>query len=571
MPPRAPEYDVDRDRRAAADRSFNVLLLPPRVLSLRRRAGSVLPGETMALPDNDPPSSARAPVLRRLDAFSYLTAEKTPLYRAIMRVFLVAKDRFALHLRPTEVVEELRAIDTVTQAADVDAALKQLREWGNLRADPDTADVATVEEFYRQRLLFALTSEGEAAERAVALYYELIVEPGELQTTALADIREFLAELEVLAAAADPDEGKLHRALEGVRGRFEDLSGKARTFMAGLQRAVDLHGANEAFFLAYKERLIEYIERFLRELQSACIDTGALLRRMDEPTMRRVLAIVARREIADRIDASEQVFAGAFELWLGRWDGIRRWFLGDSASPSQAEILRSRARSAIPALLLAAEAINERRFRRVDRFNDFRALARWFAATEDDHAAHRLWRAAFALGPARHLWVNDESRGAWDDIGSRVSWLEAPPMRIAPRLRLTGRAARPGAPRNVVDRSDARAKLEAIAREELAQIAAARAQLVTSGPTLLSAFGRLDRASFALLLDLLGDALANAAGATGVIETVSSDGGLEIILSPAPGGGEARIKTVDGVLTSRDYLVQIVELGRARSVAEAAQ
>src|SRR2546430_2048334 len=45
------------------------------------------------------------------------------------------------------------------------------------------------------------------------------------------------------------------------------------------------------------------------------------------------------------------------------WTGLRGWFLGRPDSPSQAEVLRSRARAAIPALLAAVAGIHERRTR----------------------------------------------------------------------------------------------------------------------------------------------------------------------------------------------------------------
>jgi len=40
----------------------------------------------------------------RLKTFEYVTAEKAPLYQAVMRAFMDSKDRFALHLRPTDVL-----------------------------------------------------------------------------------------------------------------------------------------------------------------------------------------------------------------------------------------------------------------------------------------------------------------------------------------------------------------------------------------------------------------------------------------------------------------------------------
>ena len=51
-------------------------------------------------------------------------------------------------------------------------------------------------------------------------------------------------------------------------------------------------------------------------------------------------------------------------------------------------------------------------------------LARWFAEAPDDEAAHRLWRAAFGLCPARHLSVIGETADAWHDLPQGTAWRE---------------------------------------------------------------------------------------------------------------------------------------------------
>jgi uncharacterized protein (TIGR02677 family) len=116
-----------------------------------------------------------------------------------MRVFVQAKARFSLHLRPVDVRNGLEPTDGI-ETLEVDSLLGQLCEWRNLARHPDTADVTTVEDFYRPRHLYQLTAEGEAAERAIDFFEDVLKKPGELQTTALDDIRSLLRELEPLAA-----------------------------------------------------------------------------------------------------------------------------------------------------------------------------------------------------------------------------------------------------------------------------------------------------------------------------------------------------------------------------------
>src|SRR5699024_10709136 len=112
------------------------------------------------------------------------------------------------------------------------------------------------------------------------------------------------------------------------------------------------------------------------------------------------------------------------DAWRERWTGLTRWFLSDARGPAQAELLRARARSAIPQLLSAVGAINERRAGRSDRSTDYRVLARWFAEAPDDSSAHRLWRTAFALSPARHLSLAPADAS----LPAATPWADAPPL-----------------------------------------------------------------------------------------------------------------------------------------------
>ncbi|AUX35207.1 MULTISPECIES: TIGR02677 family protein [Sorangium] len=460
----------------------------------------------------------------KLPAFTYLTVENAALYRAIMRSFVEARERFVLHLRPADVGRAVR--DGGLDSASVEAALQKLCEWGNLQSHLDTADVATVEEFYRPRFLYQLTPQGEAVERAVGAYVEALAQRGELKAAALDDIRTLLESVARMLAGPELDDSAVHLALSTLRARFDELTTQAQAFMGSLQRSIDLHGADVASFLAYKQRLIDYLERFVGQLVVATADIAELLGRVD--------AAAAR--------------------WAARIEGLRGWFIGRPGTPSQAEELRARARAAIPALLAAIASLHDRRFTRSDRAADLRALARWFAASPSDADAHRLWRAAFALASTRHLFVNEEAIAEREGapVPAARSWFDAPPLRISPRLRATGRHARPGRPSDVIDRSREKALLLAQQDEEAHALRAARAQLATGRPTRLSQLGELSPLAFEMLLDWLGEALAAGDG-----EILSADGAIAISLSPTRDGRTATITTPAGTFSGPDHVITL--------------
>ena len=469
-----------------------------------------------------------------------------------MVVFMANKRRFVVHLRPEDVAEALRddGGEPVTQE-QVDNALNSLHGWGNLRADPDTGRVTTVEDFYRARFLYQLSREGEAAERALELFDRELGRRGELQGVALEDIRVRLHALSALDATPDP--AVVHNLLLEIMSRLDSLAANASAFMGSLQRTIDLQDIEEEAFLAYKDRLIAYLERFVSELVVKAFDIADKLRNLDRAE--ELLRLAAEREAADVAPGEEDQPVGLkLTEWRNRWSGLRSWFVGDRARPCQADLLRSRARQAIPDLLATISVLQERRAGRSDRSADFRALARWFAQCPAEADAHRLWRAAFGLTSARHLTVEADDA---EEVPAATSWLEAPQAKISVRLRATGSYSRRGAPSKVIDRSRQREELEAFVAAEREQTELARKRLATGRVTRLSELGELDPAEFQLFLRLLREGLAQGPGE---VTTRTADGSLEIFLRPVDGYAEIRTET--GVLRGPDFELRITDHAR---------
>lgn len=538
-----------------------------------------------ATPGRDQPTT-----VSRFGPFTHVTVEKAELYRAIMRTFVRAKSRFNVHLRPEDVVEMLPGDPGLGGPAPVDvgAELRSLVDWGNLRGDPDTSRVTTVEDFNRPRFLYQLTPAGEAAEIALAAFDEALGRRGELQTVALSDIHSQLLALLALLAEPEVDAAKAHQLLRDLAGVFRGLADNAQAFMGSLQRTIDLHDADLDVFLAYKERLIDYLQRFIRDLVVTSARIVEVLREIEGRDMAGLLRAVAEREARDAapdldtnpdpagldttgLDAmglgtitasGSGVVDERLALWTERWEGLRHWFVGDRLHPPQARLLRERARAAVPALLSVVLMLNERRSGRSDRSADFRALALWFAQAPSDDDAHRLWRACFGLAPARHLTVDAatlEAR-ATSPVPPSTPWDAAPPILVDIRLRRTGRYERRGAPNRIRDRGAERRLLAEKLAAENDVVRAARRRLATGVPVRLSELAELDDPSFRLFLTLLGDALARSRPGEPSVETSSADGTLSIALTATADGTVASIPTSAGLFTGPDHILEIHDL-----------
>lgn len=506
------------------------------------------------------------------DLFRHVSADKAGMYRAIMEVFAAARRQYRLQLRPDEVLAEARWPDARPRIEDISAALTQLGIWGNLESQPDTARVSNLSDYYRARFLYRLSRGGEAVESALEAFLSTMARRAELQTVALEDITSRLhalaALLDLAAAegsegAADspraggPDVAKLHETLRDLVRVFEGLADNAQAFMAGVARSLEFQQAEAGAVVAYKRRLIDYLERFIGDLVWRGDAIGRLITALDG-RIDVALQAVARREARDAApgdDDERQTAEGQrVAAWRERWGGLRGWFLPAGHARSQADLLRARARSAIPQLLGAIAALNERRSGRSDRSADFRALAIWFAECADDDEAHRLARAAFGLHPARHFSMG-ASEGA--SVSANTAWAEAPPLVIHPRLREYGEAAPRGQQARVRDRGDARTALARLMVDESREVQLARDRLATGRPMKLSEIGELDAQAFGLFLSLLGEALSEQPDPDRPLERLTSDGTLRIRLEPLAPDSRARIETPLGVFSGRDHVVTV--------------
>lgn len=492
----------------------------------------------------------------RATLFRHISAEKASLYRAIMDAFARAARQFRPFLRPDEVRAEARWDGEPPSPEEVQQALSQLADWGNLRPQADTARVASLEDFYRARFLYSLSHGGEAVEAALETFVATIAHRAELQSTALEDILVRLESLKRLAKEDAPDEAKVHEVLRDLSQRLAGLAANAQAFMADVTRRIELQRADVQAVMAFKTRLIDYLQRFIADLVTLSPRiAGALLDL--QGTSEDLLAVATRRDVRDAapVDALEQasIHDAKLAVWRERWMGLQRWFLSQDHEPSQSERLRARANEAIPQLLLAIATLNERRSGKSDRAADFRVLARWFAECADNGDAHRLARAAFALSPTRHL----ARTVSVDALAPTTPWAQAPAVEIHPRLRERGSLAPKGTPPKVRDRSLERELLARQLAEERAQLEAAQARFASGGSQRLSELGWLDRHAFRLLLALIGEALAAQRSPDETVDRLSGDGTLRLRLEPLPPGQTAVIDTEWGRFRGRDHRLSV--------------
>lgn len=477
--------------------------------------------------------------------FSYVLAERADLYLEVVDALVAGKDRFRLQLRPADVVRELASSDRQREEDEVRSALEALAEWGNVSRFYDSAAPETLTEFYGKRFLYQLTPEGVAAHAGVQSARRAgLARGGRLSAVLLPGIVDRLEA--VRAEGADPDPAKLYSLLIDLFSTFTELADNAGRYMSDLAVETTEVAADHDRFVAYKRAVFTYLNTFVArftELVPLVVDLVAEL----DPAMPELLALAAAQDTAPNASGDDQ---GPLEVFERRWRGLRAWFLADRDQAPIAESLRVAMLDALNRILVAVTRLNERHLRRASREADFGALARWFAAANDDHA-HWLWDAAFGAFAARHLTdlAGDE------EVERRRSFWDAAPAPIAPRLRAAGVRAGPGRPGPVADYSAAKAVRVAAVRAARARAAASAARLAARTPARLSELDSVDAAEFDQLLAMLSAGLASHPGPAGTRRARTPFG--EVVLGPATAGHEASVVTPCGIFHSPDLLLDV--------------
>lgn len=497
-------------------------------------------------------------LLRRVppDMFRFTTGERADLYGAVLRAFGEANERLETALGLDDVRARLRTVGWLDAIEDDDLqdVLRKLKEWGLLDVIQNHAEnYRTAEEYERRNLQYSLTRRGEAAVAGVEHALTVLSSAGALQTAVLEAIADRLDELLLLLEKPSSSDRRVFTTLQALEGHLEALLANTKAFNGELQRLLRAEGADLTTFREVKTATVAYLQEFLLNLDQRSAAVTAAVSRVEQHGTDK-LHERALRGAELPPTASDDSAATWLERRRTRWDGLLAWFLPSDGTRPRIEQLHDVARRAIVTLLQVLDRITESRRRSSSAVQDFRELARWFAAAPTEDDLHRLWSIAFGLSSARHVHLAHPDP---ELIPTTASWADAPPVEVSALLRASGRTerfTRTGRVRDVVGVKAARAER---ARAERAELEAAWDVLRTTTPVRLSDFGKLDRAAFERLLDLLGRALAVPADSTGARRAVTADGRVEITLRSVQDGRRALLVTAHGELEGPDYLVSV--------------
>lgn len=528
--------------------------------------------------------SGRATARRRRalgDVFAPFQAPQRDIYVVLLvEVFGAAEDRYESFLTFDDIKQRLAEAEP--SPIDDEELVRRLDmlagEWGLLDASQNpTVEFATAEEYERKSLQYMLSERGRAAIAGFLAAVESLEATGSLQVALLDAIVDRLRELARIVGDRSTNDRNVYTTFEELRQHLRSLQENTRTFWSSFQRVINDDITESSVFADLKQRTLEYIERFVANLDTCRTDAATYLAAIERVGGSTLIARVVDGADLHQLPGAADPTIRLRDQTADAYQGVVEWFTSTATGPPRIDDLDAIARQAVGSLLDVLGRLRDARRRHGNVSADLLTLAGWFTSCSSEQEAHQLFNAAFGLWPSRHAHL-DFDNPAVHDAGT--PWPDVPPVPVSPLLRTHGVTVKRARTAKVTDPAAARRRNASAAIEQRQAVERAWAELATDGRAQLSDLEQLeDHETLTHLLALIHAALSTRPTGKGRAahpddphrwRSRSRDGRLEITLvEPAQSDAIARLETPEGVLTAPDFELEVVDLrtsARARRV-----
>lgn len=363
----------------------------------------------------------------------YLSAENAWRYRSIMRSFYVYDQKYKHWLYKEDTFQDLSKLplfeNYTIELCKQD--LDMLVTWGNLSAVQDTTKVATYQQFMNKQFRYQMTEYAIEIERMTIRLENIFMEGGSLEPTLLERIKD---ELKALKGMIHQDEKAVGGWWSHVSADFQRLNQNYQDYIRDWYSLKAEEMMKTKSFLVYKEKLIEYLRSFIKELQQYAHEIEYILKQVtvEEETM--LLEKITRYEHSiPRMDMEEVTYEALHENVSGKYTSLRNFFLNTATTESEVEKILSMTNEIIRRITRYAANILEMSHQYSNRREEYRKMMSLFNACETIEEAHLLSAHIFGISSYKHF--QGELVRETDSINSSI--FEEVPMSVItdPRIR----------------------------------------------------------------------------------------------------------------------------------------
>lgn len=343
-------------------------------------------------------------LFKKIEEVRYLAVDNTYRYRAIMRYFYNCYIKFTYWLSKEEVFNGLRTLpifeDYTMELCMQD--LETLKTWKSLNAVQDATKASSIEEFKNKSFRYQLTEYAIEIERMTVRLENLFVEGASLQPNLIEKIKN---QIVVLHEHVDDDDYSAGSWWENLTADFKRLNQNYQDYIRDWQSVKADEMMKTKSFLIAKDKFIEYLRTFVKNLQDNSLVIEAYLRNLDPLAEESILKkIIHYSSNIPRVDFDE-ISEEEIDINIhGQWLSIKEWFIGSVEKRSEASKLFDLSNEIIRKITRFAVQLVETANHTANRKEEYRKISKLFNASDDD--IHKLSAYVFGINKPRHIKGN---------------------------------------------------------------------------------------------------------------------------------------------------------------------
>lgn len=342
-------------------------------------------------------------VLRQITETKYLSVENAWRYRSIMRFFYISDQQFKHWLSKEDVFAAMKQqdafLDYTIELCKQD--LDMLIDWGNLSAIQDTSKVATYQQFVNKQFRYQITEYAIEVERMTIRLENLLIEGGSLEPTLLERIKD---ELKRIHTMVEEDEKTLGGWWSQLTNDFQRLNQNYQDYLRDWNSAKAEELMKTKSFLLYKEKLVDYLRHFIKELQQHAYEIELILRNVTQEMKQALIEKITEYEAnIPRLDMEAIEEVAIKENIEGKYTSMEDFFINRQGKQSEVETILTMTNEIIRRITRYASNILEMANQYSNRKEEYLKMANLFASCKTMDDAHKLSAHIFGISSYKHF------------------------------------------------------------------------------------------------------------------------------------------------------------------------
>lgn len=344
--------------------------------------------------------------LNSISEASYLTAENTWRYRAIMRTFYSESQKANVRLNKTQLMTLLHSDPHFSEYSDdqLEQDLQALCNWKNLIPIQDPHRPNSIVEYKNKQFSYSMSQTATEIERMTLSLENLNLRTAVLSSQLFERILDTIEQMAVLSGQKDD---RINQYWDLLQQDFRQLTHRYQDYLRDFYSAHAEHILQTSEFLPYKDKVVRYLQEFVLELQRHAEKIRRVLSSFSDGQISEILQQVygaQRREGEGRLIQREDNYAEQlYDQIYGFWNGFYHWFVPAEDGQSDSQHVLELANDIIQRILMNAELILQAHSGGANRKNEYKKFLELFAACPTLADAHCLSGMVFGAQRAVHL------------------------------------------------------------------------------------------------------------------------------------------------------------------------